>query len=432
MKRIVKHIANTYLNKKLDQRVRIFNIMAASGIAVSLISAVYAVITGDTWQKCIIYLVFALLSAWLLCFATKTGRFQLCYGITIAAIFLGGFSVFFLLGVGHYGPMPYFFVFAVVFTVVMLEGKAAIIMAAAELALYTSLCLYHYHNLTIDPAYFESEIMLHETLFGFIFVSVALGITMFMQLRLYSEQQKTLDEQNKVLGQINQMKTELFANVSHEMKTPLTVISVHIQRAEAFMKLGSEKDFVKVYESFALVQNEIMRLSRMVEGALSVSSMQELSHRNTEINVGELLHKCTEAYHALSEKRGNTIVLTLADTLPNISVNADALVQMITNLLANANAHTKDGEIKVCGEYDNDSAMLIISVADNGIGIEPAFLPKVFERGVTGGTGSGFGLAICRELARSYGGDVRIESEHCKRTVVRITLPVETEARTDG
>lgn len=51
---------------------------------------------------------------------------------------------------------------------------------------------------------------------------------MLMQLRLYNEQQKTLDDQNKILDRISQMKTELFANISHEMKTPLTVISVHV------------------------------------------------------------------------------------------------------------------------------------------------------------------------------------------------------------
>ena len=425
MQNPIRRIANKYWSKQLDLRVRIFNIMAASGMTVSLLSAVSAFTSGDPLTECLMYVAFALLSAGLLWFATKTGRFQLCYNITIAAIFLGGFSLFFLSGGGYYGSMPYFFVFAVVFTIFMLEGKPAVIMAVAELALYTALCLYRYNNLNIDPAYFESESILYETLFGFILVSLALGITMFVQLRLYKEQQKTLDEQNKTLGRISQMKTELFANVSHEMKTPLTVISVHIQRAEAFMKLGGEKSSAKVYESFALVQDEIMRLSRMVEGALSVASMQELTHGTAEIDMREILNGSVEAYRALSEKHGNTLFLTMPDTLPQVSLSADALVQMMTNLLANANAHTQNGKIAVrveCG-----GATLKISIVDNGTGIPPDMLPRVFQRGVTNGSGSGFGLAICRELAHSYGGDVVIDSEYGKGTTAAIILPVETE-----
>ena len=427
MQKLIHHIANTYLSKHLDLRVRIFNIMAAAGMTVSLISTISSFSSGSPWQKYVMYLAFALLSAWLLWFATKTGRFQLCYNITIAVIFMCGFSVFFLTGGGYYSSMPYFFVFAVVFTIFMLEGKAAIIMAVVELALYTALCLYRYNNSNIDPAYFESESIFHETLFGFVLVSLALGITMFVQLRLYREQQKTLDEQNKTLGRISQMKTELFANVSHEMKTPLTVISVHIQRAEVFMKLGGEKGNAKVYESFALVQEEIMRLSRMVEGALAVSSVQELTHGSTETDVREILTGSVEAHRALSEKRGNALTLTMPDTLPDVTVSADALVQMITNLIANANAHTQNGEIAVLVEYGG--ATLKISIADNGTGIPPDLLPKVFERGVTGGSGNGYGLAICRELARSYGGDVLIESEYGEGTIVFITLPAGTERR---
>ena len=430
MKKIICRLANTYLNKQLDLRVRIFNIMAASGMTVSFISAISALSEGDPWQECVMYMVFALLSAGLLWFATKTGHFRFCYIITIVAVFLVGFSVFFLLGGGYYGSMPYFFVFAVVFTIFMLEGKSALVMAAIELALYTALCLYRYHNLNIDPGYFKGESILHETLFGFILVAAALGITMFIQLRLYREQQKTLDEQNKTLDRISQMKTELLANVSHEMKTPLTVISVHVQRAEAFMKLGGDQNHVKVYESFALVQEEVMRLSRMVEGALAVSSVQELSHRNTEINVREILTGSVEAYRALCEKRGNALTLTMTDPLLDISVSADALVQMITNLLANANTHTENGAIAVLGEYDG--AILKIFVTDNGGGIAPDLLPKVFERGVTGGSGSGFGLAICQELARSYGGDVVIESTYGEGTAATITLPAGSEGKNHG
>ena len=141
---------------------------------VSFATSVSAVSVGDPWQECLMYLAFGFLYLLLIKFATKTGRFQLCYVITIVDIFLGGFSLFFLSGGGYYGSMPYFFVFAVVFTIFMLEGKFAIIMAVVEVALYTFLRLYRYNHLNIDPVYFEKESMLYKTLFGFILVSAAL------------------------------------------------------------------------------------------------------------------------------------------------------------------------------------------------------------------------------------------------------------------
>jgi len=168
----------------------------------------------------------------------------------------------------------------------------------------------------------------------------------------------------------------------------------------------------------------------MVEGALAVSSMQELTHGRAETDVREILTSSVDAYRALSEKHGNALTLTMPDTLPVVTVSTDALVQMITNLLANANAHTQNGEIAVLVEYGG--ATLKISIADNGAGIPPDLLPKVFERGVTGGSGNGYGLAICRELARSYGGDVVIDSTYGEGTTVVITLPAGTEGRADG
>ena len=75
-----------------------------------------------------------------------------------------------------------------VFTLSMLKGKAAAVMASVEPDLYAALCLYH--NPNIDPAYFESDSILYKALFGFILVLEALGITMFVQLKSYNKWQK--------------------------------------------------------------------------------------------------------------------------------------------------------------------------------------------------------------------------------------------------
>ncbi|MDL2232426.1 HAMP domain-containing histidine kinase [Ruminococcaceae bacterium OttesenSCG-928-L11] len=422
MKRLFAPIADMYLNKQLDFRVRLFNVLATAGTLVSLISAIASLSIGEHPATAGIYLAYALLSAGLLRYAAKSGRYQLCYIVTIGAIFLVGFPLFFVNAGGYYGAMPYFFVFAVVFTVFMLNGVPALLMALLELVVYIGLCVYAYFHLPPAPRYLEPTSMLFEAIFGFTVVGLALGITMFFQIRLYNDQQKRLDQQNRELSEINRMKTEFFASVSHEMKTPLTVISVHVQRADAYMQLGREGDAEKVRESHALAQDEIMRLSRLVDNALRLSSFQELGRQNDRLDMRDILSTTSEAYRVLLERKNNTLSLQLPDDMPTVAGSADALVQLLSNLLANANAHTRDGQIAVRTACRDD--MLAITVADTGDGIQPELLDHVFERGVSGSGGSGLGLAICKQIAETHGGAISLQSEPGKGTAATVTLPV--------
>lgn len=425
MKEKLSQFIDRFLNKQLDFRVRLFNVLAMGGTVISLAMALFGIATdagpGNIAANCIS----AALSYALLYYSQRTGRYQLCYFITIVAIFLGLFPIMFFTAGGYRSGMPSFFVFAVAFTILMLEGKKAIAMSALEIILYLAICLIAFRHPEMVNAWDTEHELLTDVMVGFVSVSAVLGAMLYLHFKLYNEQQRQLAEQNVLLGQINRMKTELFANISHELKTPLTVISVHIQRAQVLLALGRDGDLEKIRESHALVQDEVMRLSRLVDSALSLSSLQEAGRRKAALDLRSILRTTAEAYRSLLEKKGDTLTLSLPEKYLPMYGNADQLVQLISNLLSNAGTHTQQGEICVSAKRRGDIAVVIIT--DTGPGIAPELLSHVFERGVTDGGGSGLGLFICRRIARDHGGEITVDSILGMGTTVTVTLPMHRE-----
>jgi signal transduction histidine kinase len=236
---------------------------------------------------------------------------------------------------------------------------------------------------------------------------------------------------NAAIESLSRMKTEYLANMSHEIKTPLTVISGHVQRAARLFEELSSGD-KKIRHSLNKAQEEIMRVARLIESALKMAAMQE-SHENMKpLNAASLFTINAEAYRSIIEKRGNVLNVHAAENLPLVFGHADRLIQVLTNLLTNANKHTENGEISVNMELKRqdgkqDDQFVAVIVKDNGTEIAPELLPYVFERGITDGSGTGIGLTICKNIIESHSGTIEIESpaaDSGKGTAVTFSIPV--------
>jgi signal transduction histidine kinase len=250
------------------------------------------------------------------------------------------------------------------------------------------------------------------------YAAVAVFIATVREVEEAKEREQRLAAENALLDSLAKMKTEYLANISHEIKTPLTVISVHIQRAAALSEIGG--DAGKIAASLARAQEEAMRVARLTENALRFASMQESKSRMESMDISELLVNCAEAYRALLEKRGNKLAVSVPDGLPAVRANADLTLQVLANLLSNANRHTADGEITVRAELSG--GFVAVTVSDDGNGIPPELLPRVFERGVGGGTG--LGMAICKYAVESFGGAIAATNNPEKGASVTFTVPV--------
>ncbi len=410
---------NKYFSAQLEFRVRLFNVLALAGAlgafaigCVTLIARREIVTTLIDWGS-------AALAFGLMYYAMRSQKYLRCYYITIFAIFLGLFPYLYFAMGGYKGGVPAFFIFAVVLTAFMLEKKSAIVILTLEIVVYMGCIIISFIKPDLVKFFAEERGFFLNNIIDFTVVAVSLGIVSLLHFRLYNAQQRKLDEQNAVLAQTNQFKTEFLANASHEMRTPLTVTSVNVQTVMDILddmgETVKDPDAAKLLQS---AQNEIMRLSRMVGGMLTMASLTENTGRN-KLDLSSLLQSTVEMLRLNIGRHGNCVDTDIEQGLC-VFGNADLLMQVLSNVLQNAGAHTENGTVTVSAKKQGN--VITMTVRDTGMGISAELLPRVFERGVSVG-GTGYGLYLCKTVVESHGGKIWIESMQGSGTTVYYTLP---------
>ncbi|MDR1165007.1 MAG: HAMP domain-containing histidine kinase [Deltaproteobacteria bacterium] len=408
----------SFIDPRLHIRVRLFNVLAIGGTLISLaIGGVGAAVKSGPLNLAVTFAVAALSFA-LLAYSRLTGRYQACYLLSITVIFLLAFPVLFFAVGGYESGMPSFFIFAVAFTIFMLEGKKALFFALGELILYVGCCALAYARPDAVRVQFSDELgRVLDVASAFTLVSLVLGASLYLHFKLYNDQKALLDRRNEILAKASQAKTEFLANSSHEMRAPLTVISVNVQTvAEILEDLGVRDP--EVEELLQSAQSEIMRLARMVGGMLTLASMSESPDKEV-LDLSSLLQSGAETFRLNLSQRGNVLLTEVEPGLKAFG-SADLLAQVTANLLQNANAHTENGTISL--RAARVGREIVVAVRDTGEGVSPELLPRVFERGVSA-KGTGFGLYLCKTVVESHGGRVWLESELGGGATASLSLP---------
>ncbi|MCB1078246.1 MAG: HAMP domain-containing histidine kinase, partial [Verrucomicrobiae bacterium] len=225
-------------------------------------------------------------------------------------------------------------------------------------------------------------------------------------------------------------KTDFVSNVSHELKTPLTSIRM-------FSDILSQKPGIsdgKRMEYSGIISREAARLSRLINNLLDFSRMErgEKRYRTETIDAGELARETVENYRHQIESDGYALDLAdgLSGTKTWISGDRDALSQVLLNLLSNAEKYGGDArEILVETRRNRDTVE--ISVLDRGPGINRKHATKIFEKFYraddslsSGIEGSGLGLTLARQIARSHGGDVEFSARPDGGSRFTLRLPI--------
>jgi signal transduction histidine kinase len=226
---------------------------------------------------------------------------------------------------------------------------------------------------------------------------------------------------------LDEVKSNLVATASHELKTPLTSIrlAIHLLLEETIGSL-SPKQLELVLDA----RDNSERLLAMIDNLLDLARLEEGGRRLdlSPESPGVLLKTVAEALRPRAEDSGVELVVEAADDLPQVAVDFPQMRHALDNLLGNALRYTRrGGRVTLKAEAETDAVAILVS--DTGAGIPPEYLPHVFEKffqipGRTQPGSTGLGLALVREIVTAHGGTVTCRSRPGEGTEFTILLPI--------
>ncbi len=223
---------------------------------------------------------------------------------------------------------------------------------------------------------------------------------------------------------LDRMRT-FISNVSHDLKTPVTVIQTSLFLIERYT------DPQRRLEKIQLIREQINLLSRMIQDLLMISRLDYLPELNRDtVDVNDLIHQVEEQFHALVEKKHLHLSLHLDPDLPPLSADREALGRALTNLIENAVNYTPEGR-SIHVHTQRQDTVVAMTIADEGMGIQPDDLPHIFNRYFRSqqareivNTGSGLGLTIVHRVVEMHGGRVEVDSTPGVGSTFRLVLPL--------
>jgi two-component system sensor histidine kinase BaeS len=228
------------------------------------------------------------------------------------------------------------------------------------------------------------------------------------------------------LEHAEQIRSQLLADVAHELRTPLATVESYVE-ALADGVLAADD------ENWGVIRSETSRLNRLVDDLQKVSRAQahQLDLRLASVVAGALVNDAVKAAQPAYTAKGVDLEAHIEPRVPDIEADSERIAEVLANLLTNALRHTPPrGTVKVSAHQQAEQ--LEIAIADNGEGIAPEHLDRVFERfyridparsRASGGTG--IGLAIVRAIVEAHGGSVSAASPGIgSGTTVTLLLPI--------
>jgi PAS domain S-box-containing protein len=250
------------------------------------------------------------------------------------------------------------------------------------------------------------------------------------------ELKNRIDEKNRMLteaAEYDKLKTEFFANLSHEFRTPINIIYSTTQLLELYLKdLSPSFNEEKLKKHILSVKNNCYRLLRMVNNLIDSTKIDagylELNMQNC--NIISIVENITQYVSEYVSQKNIKLIFDTDTEEKIMACDPDKIERIMLNLLSNAIKFTKPGG-SISVNIHDEKESIIISIKDSGVGIPEEKIPAIFERFVQvdksltrSFEGSGIGLSIVKSLVEMHKGSITVESELGKGTEFIISLPV--------
>ena len=228
--------------------------------------------------------------------------------------------------------------------------------------------------------------------------------------------------------ELAKIKTNLVANVSHEIRTPIALIRLYAETLQ-MGRLENEEKKNKYYKTMLA---ESIHLTQLVNNMLDFSKIEsnKKEYRKSPNDIGKLVHQVLEMYHHNFEQKGFSVELAIADTPALVIIDVEAITQAFVNLLDNAMKYS-NAEKHITIELVQNKRNIALSVTDQGIGIPESEQKKIFQKFYRVGDslvhntkGSGLGLSLVEHIMKVHNGEVTVQSIVGKGSSFSLIFPI--------
>ncbi len=232
-------------------------------------------------------------------------------------------------------------------------------------------------------------------------------------------------------AEVDRLKNDFISNVSHELRTPVTILSSY---ADTLYNYGNEFNFEEQKEFIGTINQEVIRLNKMVNDILDFSKLQSDTVLEKEKqDITATIDKIAQSHKVLADEKNILITVIKEENLPKISYNSQAIERVVSNLITNAIKYSpENSRVKIRAEIARDPRYLEVTVEDNGIGIAPEHQKMIFERfyrienQVHTVKGTGLGLHLVKvTIEKHHQGKVFVRSKLNEGSTFGFWLPIE-------
>jgi two-component system, OmpR family, phosphate regulon sensor histidine kinase PhoR len=226
----------------------------------------------------------------------------------------------------------------------------------------------------------------------------------------------------------NELKSDFISNVSHELKTPLSIITMFGE----MLANGRTKSSEQATEYAEIIYRESVRLDRLIENVLDFAKIERGMgvYEFADADIGEVVTRAIDLAARRLQTAEMTIDVDIEPELPIVKLDANAVTLAVLNLIDNAIKYAATGK-KIAVKLAKDDARVVLSVKDWGPGIDRDEQARIFERFYRAKAmrlkpirGSGIGLALVQHIARAHGGDVSVTSTPPDGSTFQLWLPI--------
>lgn len=234
-------------------------------------------------------------------------------------------------------------------------------------------------------------------------------------------------QEKESLRKANLEKQQYFSNISHELKTPLTLIMAPLSIMTERFKLD-----VNIKTNLTIMQRQVRKMLQLIDLAhgIQLSDENRLELNVEKFIVRDFLKEIYADFEFLAQFDNKSFNIEYPDAVLSVEADRSMLEKILNNLLSNAFKYTSGGDT-IAVSYVSDGRLLTLKVSDNGTGIQREDLPRIFDRFYTSKSietkkvgGTGIGLAFSKYMVELHGGEIKAESVYGQGTTFTVELPI--------